>query len=236
MLYTRDQVIEQGRVLANTLGTEWVTQSQIETMANQANELVYRQMLNTCPDIITRTTAFTYPANITSVDLSGASYLGETPMRVKSVEDTASTGPYSTTNWTRAWERTTYEELLRYRTSKLNIAAPTTGMMPKILYAVDQSSLVIAPAQSIGLNCRVRWVPYLQPMTSGTDPVLAGFETQFGQVVGYGIAYLINVRQGGINQGITKLWEDAIANVKTTADERVRGPTIVHNSRIEQFR
>ena len=73
-------------------------------------------------------------------------------------------------------------------------------------------------------------------MTSGTDPVLAGFETQFGQVVGYGIAYLINVRQGGINQGITKLWEDAIANVKTTADERVRGPTIVHNSRIEQFR
>ena len=236
MLYTRGEVKEQARVLMNSLGTEWLTDSQMNVLADQANELVYRDIVNHCPDMVTNTTAFTFPSSITSIDLSSPSYLGEVPMRIKTVEDTMRQGPYAPTNWVRQWEMTHYDEMLRYRSTRSGFQNPQTGMMPKLLYCIDQANLLIAPAQSLVLNCRIRWIPYLHKMTADSDAVLNGFASQFGQHVGYALAHLSNVRQGGANQAITQQYMEARENIMSTANERTRGPQLVHNSRMEQFR
>lgn len=234
MLYTRDDAIQQARNYIVSFGTEFLTDPQMEAFANQANEMVYREIVNHWPDAVTTTSAFTFPSQTASISLT--SVLGAVPMRVKTVEDTQVPGAYSATNWTRTWDKTDYTEIMRYRTARTPLSQPLAGIMAKYLYCVDQDTLHIAPAAATTLNCRIRWIPYLEPMTAGTDEVLNGYMTQFGQYVGVALAYLANIKQGGINQAVTAEWQRCLANIKQTSDERSRGVQFTHTTRIDPFR
>lgn len=234
MLYTRSDVITQARNYLVSFGTEFLTDAQMEAFANQANEMVYREIVNHWPDAVTTTTAFTFPSQAASVSL--VTVLGAVPMRVKTIEDTQTPGAYSATNWTRTWDRTDYTEIMRYRTARTPISSPIGGIMPKYLYCVDQDTLQIAPAAATSLNCRCRWIPYLSPMSQGSSQVLNGFMTQFGQYVGVATAYLANIKQGGINQAVIAEWQRCLENLQQTSDERSRGVQFTHTTRIDPFR
>ena len=184
---------------------------------------MYRELINSNPEYFIKYTGpVTWSADTESVDLTGGSFLGETPYKIITIENTSDSAAVSRTNRPYKWRPMRFVDR-----SMVNRTAERITSDVGRFYVVVGKNLYVAPIPSAALNVHFYWVPRL-PATSGADDVLLrtsqsienGAAEEFGDLVGVYLARLMNAKQNGNNPVIDGLWMDGLARMQSNSQSR----------------
>lgn len=212
---TRQEVIDAAMILVNEQTSAHLTTTVQNTLANMANRRVFELIVKSCSHYVVTSTSFTWPANTERVDITGATYLNAHPVRIITIEDYPSTGGIGSGNLPRQWVAVESSILPNYHYQ---------GTGPH--YVLDGDYLYVAPLFGQALNCRVKWIPEVTPLTATSTPVLSGTADSFGDAVTACLAKLFNARQSGVNKAVEAMWAEWQSTIAGSA-HRQSGPKMV---------
>ena len=225
----------QVKSLAMTLldmGQITVTSSQWVDIINAANNEVFRQIVDACPDYFMTVGTGTMAAGSESVDLSSVSILGVVPYKLIDVSRTTTTAVISSGNLPTRLLPMTWAERTAYLTG---VSGPSNEAGDPLYFTLQgASTLYVAPIPSSNTPIRVTYVPQLVALTTGDSAtaVLGGRAPSFHDCVAYCAAELVNIRAQGSNQAVTAHWQAAQARIKASASPRqLAEPRFVRRTR-----
>lgn len=208
---TRDNVTARAKGLLNEKADTFWTTTQQQLFADDANRHVFSLLCEVCPEYFITSTAFTWPVNTESLDITGASYLNATPYKLLTIEDYDAAGGISQGNRPRKWERMTFHERARRHAE---------GYRGQYYFCWQGDRLYVAPLNAESLNVTVHWIPQVTALSAGTTEVLSGLAEPWGDAVAYRLAWLMNAKQSGANPQVQTLWAEAEQRIHNSAYRR----------------
>jgi len=219
--------IEDARAFAKLLldetGDLFWTETEQTRLANEANRAVYRELISSNPEYFIKYTGpVSWPSDTESVDLTGASYLGQTPYKIITIEDTDDSSAVARDNMAYKWKPMRFVDRFMVNRTAERIVSDVGRF-----YVVVGKSLYIAPIPNESLNVHFYWVPRLPATSNATDKLLRtdqsvenGAAEEFGDLVGVYLAKLMNAKQNGNNPVIDSLWAEGLARMQSNAQSR----------------
>lgn len=210
--YAKADLDEDGDNYWTTTGGD---DSVINDYANRANRMVYREILRVNPGFFLTTTSFQWDSGVASQDITGAGLLTEEPQMIIDIEETPSPGSISASNLPRLLKSMHFiERPMLYRN--------VDNMLTASVYSweLQGNTLFIARVPTKNLNLHVHWVKQLTKFDNETDKVLGGFAEPYHDAVAACLAHLMNVKQEGENQEVTRKWMQWKEDIRSMASRR----------------
>tara|TARA_Y100001970_G_scaffold6337_1_gene7240 strand:+ start:11270 stop:12004 length:735 start_codon:yes stop_codon:yes gene_type:complete len=219
--------IEDARAFAKLLldetGDLFWTETEQTRLANEANRAVYRELISSNPEYFIKYTGpVSWPSDTESVDLTSGSYLGQTPYKIITIEDTDDSGAVARDNMAYKWKPMRFVDRFMVNRTAERIVRDVGRF-----YVVVGKNLYIAPIPNESLNVHFYWVPRLPATSNATDTLLRteqsvenGAAEEFGDLVGVYLAKLMNAKQNGNNPVIDSLWAEGLARMQSNAQSR----------------
>lgn len=204
-----------GALLDDTTRNFW-SDTQKNQMANAANRHVYGLVMQLAPDRLLTRTAITWPAGVSSLDVTGSGYLNATPKQVVYVVETQFSGLPSSSNptirdWTPSYPGDTADWYGIEPTGRGTVADGDT------CWHFERSNMVVAPTPAGPRYLTIGHVPVVADMTTDADALLGGLAGDHHDAVVYRAAVLMNAKQNGQNKMVWDLWHEAEARLKAEA-------------------
>lgn len=206
------------KTLAKTLLDEksdtFFSQTNQDNLVDEANRIVWRELINTNYEFFLDTASLTFPANAESVDITATT--GKIPYKLIDVGHTASAGAIGPSNPFSQWRTMRFTE--RYKIQDQHNTFRGSGSH---YFVMAGSSLYVAPIPTSALNVHLFYISPLDALTGDLDKLLGGKANDtFGDAVAYCLADLMNSKQQGQNPVIDRLWMEAQTRIKDHATSR----------------
>jgi len=208
------------KTLAKTLLDEksdtFFSQTNQNNLVDEANRIVWRELIKANHEFFLDTAELTYPANADSTSIEVGT-ITTTPYKIVEIGHTPSSGDISPSNAYTQWRPMRFSE--RYQVQQLYNTARSSSFYH---YALVSNSLFVAPIPTSALNVQLFYISPLAAMTSDSDELLAGrAHDTFGDCVAYCLADLMNSKQHGQNPVIQRLWVEALERIRDNAPSRL---------------
>lgn len=203
------------QTLLNDVGTSTWSNAQQIALCNEANRLVYSDILDACQHYVVTRTRFTINPNVSSVDLSDVSRLGAVPYRVMAVESTWQNQESSTFNPPVLWRALGYEETIRQQA-----LGAAQNPIQWFGYCIMDGIMYLAPTTMQQLFVTVSWVPEINTLTANGDALLNGKAAALSAEVGYYLAWLMNARTNSGNKAIELQFQQSRDRIRNYAPEK----------------
>jgi hypothetical protein len=218
---------EFAKVLLDETGNLFWTQAEQNALANEANRVVFRELVATNPEyfIETSTGPFTYTKDVQFVELDAAGILnGKLPYKIIGIEETEDDAVISRSNMPTKWKTMRFVD----RGMIENTAGAIYGDLTRH-YVLVGNRLYVSPMPDKNLNIHIYWINHLpdlsvdEQMLLSTTAVITmtnGAAQEFGDLVGVYLAKLMNSKQQGQNPTIDSLWGEGLARMNNNAQMR----------------
>jgi len=206
------------KTLAKTLLDEksdtFFSQTNQDNLADEANRIVWRELINTNYEFFLDTADLTFPANVERVDITSATT--DVPYKLIDVGSTPASGAITPSNGFTQWRPMRFVE--RYQIQNQFNTLRTTS---SYYYVMVGNFLYVAPIPTSALNVKLFYISPLAALSSDSAELLGGeAHDTFGDAVGYCLADLMNSKQQGQNPVIQRLWLEAQTRIKDHATSR----------------
>jgi len=225
---TLEDAREFAKILLDETGNLFWTQAEQNALANEANRVVFRELVATNPEyfIESSTGPFTYTKDVQHVELNTASFLGSgvLPYKIIGIEETESAAVISRSNMPTKWKTMRFVD----RGMIENTAGAIYGDLTRH-YVLVNNRLYVSPMPDENLNIHIYWINHLPDISTDTHMLLSttasatltnGAAQEFGDLVGVYLAKLMNSKQQGQNPTIEALWQEGLARMNNNAQMR----------------
>jgi len=210
---TRDEVKQLAKDLLDEKGSLFWSDSLLNTLANEANRDVWREIIRVNSEYFLATDSFTWAAGAERIDMEAT--FAKKPYKVLTLEDTPSSGAIAASNLPRKWMPMRFSERAKHLSS-----AGLYNIREAFHYCTQGKYLYVAPLIQETLNVTAYTIPYLEEMTAGGDVVLGDRADMFQDAVYKRLAYLMNIKQNGNNPIVDRLWQEAVIFIENNAETR----------------
>lgn len=219
---TRGEAKTFAKILLDEKNDAFWSASQQNVLVDQANLIVFRELVKTNYEYFLNQTSFDYTSGEESVVLTAASSdISAVPYRIIDIGSTASSGSVSSSNPIKPFQPMRYTE--RHQINSMHSA---TTLDPGYHYAMVGDNLFLAPTPTSTVHIKMSYIEHLDSATADSDKLLGGkAHLSFGDCVGYCLAYLMNAKQNDANPAITKMWLEAQLRLSDNAVSRVSEDT-----------
>lgn len=195
-------------------GTTSISTATWLLFANQAQQEVFRAVIDVNPDQYTTRTTITWPASTGAITLSGASYINDDVYRVVGLEAFGTLNPVDGSD-------------LSYRIKPCKVQDISdkcrAGAVTPEWYAITGHTtalkLYLAPVPTSATLLLVSYVEMLPALTSDSSSLALPLEYQ--DAVCRRMACLANIRCGGRNQAIEAAYRASLDDIAATAGPRI---------------
>ena len=224
------QTLEDAKAFAKTLldegaNTFW-SDTQQTVLANEANRIVFRELVDHNPEFfLEKTGPITIASGTESAQLDASGILGagvnKVPYKIVGIEEVSTSAAISDSNLPVKWRTMRFSD--RYQVQRLN--AGYYGEMTRH-YCVVKNLLYMAPIPTSDIYVYIYWIAPLADITSGSSKLLSqdGSLTfvgeQFGDCVGYCLAHLMNSKQNNANPAVEQLWAESLTRLQNHSQLR----------------
>jgi|TARA_R100000008_G_scaffold53684_1_gene32656 hypothetical protein len=218
---TRGDAIAFAKNLLDERGNTFFSTTLQQTFVDEANRIVFEELVNTNYEFFLNTASFTYTADAERFDIQSTTVdsasAAATPYKIIDLGHTASSDAVSANNQLLQWRPMRFKERFAIQRQFGDYKASATYhwcLVGKYLY--------VAPMPSEALNCKIYYIAPLADMTNDNDELLGGYAHQsFGDAVGYCMAHLMNAKQHKENPMVEQLWASALERIRNCATSRV---------------
>ena len=207
------------KTLAKTLLDEksdtFFSQTNQNNLVDEANRIVWRELINTNYEYFLNTATLTFPANAERVDIDDTT--NDTPYKIIDIGHTPSSGAITPNNPFTQWRPMRFVE--RYQIQKQG--ATGRGSTGSYHFSLVGEYLYVSPIPTAALNVHLFYIAPLAALSADNSALLGGrAEDVFGDCVAYCLADLMNSKQQGQNPVIDRLWMEAQGRIKDHATSR----------------
>jgi hypothetical protein len=212
------------KVLLDETGDLFWTQAEQNALANEANRVVFRELVATNPEyFISDTTGpFTWSDGTESVSLDSTAFLGSgiLPYKIIGVESTPRSAVVGKDNLPLKWRPMRFAD--RYMVER------SSGWVA-YHYVIVRNKMYVSPIPKESLNVHIYWIPHIADIEDDDHIVLStpnsntqtnGAAQEFGDLVGVYLAKLMNSKQQGQNPTIEQLWVEGLGRMQNNAQLR----------------
>lgn len=216
---------EFAKILLDETGNLFWTQAEQNALANEANRVVFRELVATNPEyfIESSTGPFTYTKDSQFIELDASGFLNaKLPYKIIGIEETASAAAPSPSNAPNRWKTMRFVDR--------NMIERTSGYGDLTRhYVLVGNRLYVSPMPEQDLNIHIYWINHLPDLSTDTHMLLSttasatltnGAAQEFGDLVGVYLAKLMNAKQQGQNPTIESLWQEGISRMNNNAQMR----------------
>ena len=208
---TRAQVVDFAKVLLDEKGSLYFTDANLATLADQANRMVWRLVIDSNPEHFLTSKSFTWASGVEAQTVTTLTDNSTVPYRILTLEDYESSGGVSNSNLPRKWAAMAFSD----RSKRLQGNSHLVGSRSTPRYYVLQGAkLYTAPLPDRALNVTMYYIEHLPTMAGDSTEVLGGLATEFHDAVGYCLAWMMNAKQNNQNPAIDNMWEMAKLQIK----------------------
>jgi len=224
------ETLADAKAFAKTLldegaNTFW-SDTQQTVLANEANRIVFRELVDNNPEFfLEKTGPITIASGTESTQLDASGVLGaganKVPYKIVGIEDVPNSAAISDSNLPTKWRTMRFAD--RYQIQRLN--SGYFGAQARH-YCIVKNLLYIAPIPDAALNVFIYWIAPLANISADGDELLRQDGTltfvgeQFGDCVGYCLAHLMNAKQNNSNPAVEQLWLEAITRLQAHSQLR----------------
>ncbi len=206
------------KTLAKTLLDEksdtFFSQTNQNNLVDEANRIVWRELINTNYEYFLDTATLTFTANAERIDIED---VGDTPHKIIDIGHTPSSGAITPSNPFTQWRPMRFVE--RYQIQKQG--ASQRNSTSSYHFVLVGKYLYVSPIPTKALNVHLFHIAPLAAMTDDANELLGGrAQDTFGDCVAYCLADLMNSKQQGQNPVIDRLWMEAQTRIKDHATSR----------------
>ena len=206
------------KTLAKTLLDEksdtFFSQTNQDNLVDEANRIVWRELINTNYEFFLETATLTFTANSERVDLTATTT--EIPYKLIDVGSTPNAGGISPSNPFTQWRPMRFPERNQIQ-NQFNALRATSSYH----FVMVGEFLYVAPIPTTALNVQLFYISPLAALVSNGTKLLGGkAHNTFGDAVGYCLANLMNSKQQGQNPVIDRLWMEAQTRINDHATSR----------------
>ena len=221
LVTTRGTAKSLAKTLLDEKSDTFFSQTNQDNLVDEANRIVWRELIKANHEFFLDTAELTYPANADSTDIEAVTVDGAgaptTPYKIVEIGHTPNAGAISPTNAYTQWRPMRFAE--RYHVQQHYNTARATSYYHYVLVA---RSLFVAPIPTSALNVQLFYISPLAAMTGDSDELLAGrAHDTFGDCVAYCLADLMNSKQQGQNPVTQRLWAEALERIRDNAPTRL---------------
>ena len=215
MNITRAQAIDLAKALLDEKGSLYFTDTVTQQLADEANRMVYRLIVESNPEHFLTSVEFVFPSGTEKLDITTKTVGSELPYKIISLEHFETSGGVTVDNLPRKWSPMRFQD----RSKRLQESHEIYTNY-KIYYAFQKNYLYVAPLLSESRSVICHYVRQLPRFSADGDAVLDGSAQMFHDAVAYALAWLMNVKQNIQNPGIDMLWQNAQMQIKEHAITR----------------
>jgi len=207
---TRGDVITFAKNLLDERGNTFFSTTMQQTFADEANRVVFEELVNTNYEFFLDTARFTYTANAESIDIQATTTT--TPYKIIDLGHTPTDSVVSANNQMTQWRPMRFKE--RFQIQRQDA--------PVYHWCLVGKHLHVAPIPTTALNCNIYYIAPLDDMAADGTNVLGGHaHLTFGDAVGYCLAHLMNAKQHKENPMVEQLWLSSLERIRNCATSRV---------------
>ena len=224
---TLEDAREFAKALLDETGNLFWTQAEQNALANEANRVVFRELVATNPEyfIESSTGPFTYTKDSQFVELDASGFLnGKLPYKIIGIEETDEASAVSRTNAARKWRTMRFVDRNAIEYDSQSVYGDSVRH-----YVLVSNRLYVAPIPDEDVNIHIYWINHLPDLSTDSHMLLSttasatltnGAAQEFGDLVGVYLAKLMNSKQQGQNPTIEALWQEGILRMNNNAQLR----------------
>ena len=218
---TRGEAQTIAKILLDEKNDGFWSQTQQNVLCDQANLIVFRELIKTNYEYFLDTATFTYPANFESINLATTIGISKTPYKIIELGATPSSGSITPDNLLQVFRPMRFSERHTVQRAHNTVLASV-----QFNYVLLGGRLFLAPIPTEDLNCRLAYIAPLGTLSTANSTLLGGKAHEvFGDCVGYCLAWLMNAKQHDQNPAIDKMWGDALMRMQDNAVSQVSTET-----------